>query len=174
MKPLLARLRSLKPVPSQQRGFTLLELIVGTAISGLIVTLIITILYQAGSNTTYQRGNLGSLDESRRLVLAITWDLQPAKTTSLSDGATVSLAGGQTFTINTTDPVTSGNHTTVYSLSGANLVRTYDGTAGIIGRYVTAVSFSRSGYVYSVTATSAADGTASAATGTWQVAQRPV
>jgi len=172
MKRITTRLRHL--AAGRQRGFTLIELLVGTAISGVIVTLIVTILFQASTNTTYQRGNLGSLDESRRVVLALTWDLQPAKTTSLADGATSSLAGGNTFTINTTDPVTGGTHTTVYSLSGTNLMRTYDGTAGVVGRYVTAISFSRAGSVYSVTATSAADGTASAATSTWKVAQRTV
>ncbi|MBI3744910.1 MAG: type II secretion system protein [Chloroflexi bacterium] len=154
---------------NRQRGVTLLELVLGIAITGIVMTLMVSALFQASANTQYQRGGLGSLDEIRRVLYAVTQDFMTATSTNLVDGA----AGVATVTITTTDPSSGATHTTAYARSGNTLNRTYDGAAGVVGRYVTGITFSRAGSVVSVTATSTASGAASAATSTWTVYLRP-
>ena len=157
--------------PAGQRGFTLVEMLVSTTIMTLVATVMATGIYQAFRAVPFQRSGLSSLDETRRMFLPITKDLQIATATSLTDGA---LAVSPPVTITSIKPASSPIEFryTCYSLSGANLVRIVDdeptcssGASRTVGRNITAAEFSRSGSVFTVTLTSTTEGnTASAVT----------
>lgn len=154
---------------THQGGFTLVELLLGVSILTVLVTGMSSGVFRAFRDVDFQRSGLNSLDESRRVIQYITRDLQVATGTNLIDGA----SQVATVSITSKDPQTGVTHNTVYSLSGQNLVRTVDGVAVNVGRNITAIGFSRSGVLFSVSLTSTTDGnTASAVNSTWNVYQR--
>lgn len=156
---------------ARQGGFTLVELLVSVSIMTAVVTGLSAVVFRAFRDVPFQRSGLSSLDESRRVLVSVSRDLQVATATNLINGA----SPVPSVTITAKAPGTALTHTTVYSRSGNNLVRTLDGVPGIVGRNITAAGFSvsGSGALFTVTLTSTTDNNAtSAVTSAWNVYKR--
>jgi prepilin-type N-terminal cleavage/methylation domain-containing protein len=153
----------------EEHGFTLVELLVGVSIMTVIVTVMASGLTQGFRGVWFQRSGLTSLDETRRILPTITQDLQVATATNLVNGA----APVASVSITSIDPETyptPTTHTTTYSRSGNNLVRTVDGVPQTVARNIADVNFSVSGSTYTVELTARAEGSSSSEeTSTWTV-----
>ncbi len=151
---------------SSQRGFTLIEMIVGLAIMAVLVSALATGITQAFRAAYFQRTGAVSMDEARRIIPIITKDLQTAKSTSFV---------GTDFTIEFADPKDESTHNIVYTLEESNLIRSEDGVDRTIGRHVREVEFSITdpGIVEVTLATWTEKNEATATNNTWTVYQRP-
>lgn len=135
-----------------QRGFTLVELMVACAISSMIIGVLGTALHQFIG--TSERGNeeLRALHDTSNAGYWITLDGERSETTNLVDGAPLAdsitlgwTSGGQA-------------NTSTYSLSGTELKRNHNGTVTSVARHVSSVEFSIAGRVITVTMTSTPEG----------------
>lgn len=129
-----------------QRGFTLLEVLMSAAVSGMVLAVVIPIVFQLliGSARVTGKGSvIVSLDQASHWL---TRDLVQAQTTDLVDGADPV----SQMTLTWTDLTVWANeeeedysHSITYSLSGTQLMRTYDGgQQTIAGRGIANVEFS--------------------------------
>ena len=137
---------------SDQKGLTLVELLVAAAISSMIIGALGTALHQF--IMTSKRGNdeLRALHDVQNAGHWLNLDGERAEATNLVDGAlpaesmTLSWAnGGQA-------------HTSTYSLSGTELKRDHNGTVTTLARHVSDVQFSLAGRLITVTVTSTPEG----------------
>ena len=157
-----------------QAGFTLVELVVAVSITAMVVSIMASGVTQSFRAVLFQRTGLTAMDETRRIIPVVTEDLRVATQTTLEDGADPV----STVEITSTDPDPVATHTTDYVLSGTNLVRirdqgTVDEASWTVGRYVSAVEFSVSGSLFTVTLPVTDEGnTESVVTSTWNVYQR--
>ena len=161
---------------SNQRGFTLIEMVVGLAIMAVLVSALATGITQAFRAAYFQRTGAVSVDEARRIIPIITKDLQTTKSTSLlSEGDSVELGPGEDFTIDFEDPKDESTHTITYSLDESNLIRSEDDVGRTIGRHVKSVVFSvpETGIVEVALATWTEKNEATETNNTWTVYQRP-
>ena len=138
-----------------QRGFTLLEILVTLAIGSVLLVGAFLSINQILLSTGRSNSQVVVLDEVHRAALRIKKDIQAhtsADLTDLQDGPTIFRWIDQTGFA----PEDERNHNSTYSLSGTELVRTFDGTPSILGRHITSLSFTDNGtYIYVViTATS--------------------
>jgi len=139
-----------------QRGFTLLELLVGLAVGSVLLLAALLSINQILVSTGRSNSQVVVLDEVHRAALRIKKDIQAHTSANLTDlqyGPTTFSWIDQTGFV---PPEDERDHNSIYSLSGTELVRTFDDTPGILGRHITSLSFTDNGtYVYVViTATS--------------------
>ena len=151
---------------SDQRGFTLIEMVVGLSIMAILVSALATGITQAFRAAYFQRTGAVSVDEARRIIPIITKDLQTAKSTRLE---------GTDFIIDFEDPKDESTHMITYSLDESNLIRSEDDVGRTIGRHVKSVVFSvpETGIVEVALATQTAENEATETNNTWTVYQRP-
>ena len=127
-----------------QKGFTLMELVVATAVVGLILPLVITFTFQVVKGTARVNQDLVVQQDLDNASLWFNRDLSQAQQIDLADQATAS-----SIRVDWLDATgwgaDSGNpaHYSAYSLVGTDLLRDYDGVTSIVGRRVTAITFSR-------------------------------
>jgi prepilin-type N-terminal cleavage/methylation domain-containing protein len=139
-----------------QRGFTLVEVLGAMVVSGLLLTGIVLSVFQVSLGNARTRDQVITLADASFAVLWMKKDLQMAQTTDLVDGA----PPVSSVTLNWTDFTTSFDsvepqaHSSVYTLSGTELVRTYDGVPTVVGRNITSIGFSLSGNAIRVSITS--------------------
>ena len=138
-----------------QRGFTLLEILVTLAIGSVLLGGAFLSVNQILVSTGRSNSQVVVLDEVHRAALRIKKDIQAHTSANLTDLQ----YGSTTFSwIDQTGfaPEDERNHNSIYSLSGTELVRTFDNTPSILGRHITSLSFTDNGtYIYVViTATS--------------------
>ncbi len=137
---------------SGQKGITLVEVLVATAITGLIAGALGTAIHQF--ITTSERGNqeLRALNDVRNAGHWLTLDGRRAEATNLADGA----PPAATMTLSWTS---AGQvHTSTYSLSGNELKRDLNGTVTTVARYVSTAGFSLAGQLFTATLTSTPEG----------------
>ena len=154
------------------RGFTLVELMVALAISGLVMPAVIGAIFQVSRSTVRLRVDYVI---NQDIDIASAWfsrDLSQAQTTDVADGA----APVNQMRVDWTDETDwavegSETHFAEYTVSGSNLLRDYDGAVGIVARNVANIQFSRSGNLISVVMTSTLEG--STETLTYFVVPRP-
>lgn len=135
-----------------QKGLTLVEVLMAAGISMLIASTLGTALHQF--IMTSERGN----DELRALLDVqnaghwLNLDGKTAKATNLIDGA----LPAESITLSWT----SGGqaHTSTYSLSGTDFKRDHNGTVTTVARHVSGLEFSIAGRVMNVTITSTPEG----------------
>lgn len=163
-----------------QRGFTLIEMIVGLSIMAVLVSALATDITEAFRAAYFQRTGAVSVDEARRIIPIITKDLQTAKWTSLAAGKSVILSPdnpGSDFTIYFQDPEdeTPLDRPIVYTLDESNLIRSEDGVNRTIARHVKSVvfSFPEIGAVEVTLATWTEENEATETSNNWTVYQRP-
>ncbi len=140
---------------SGQRGFTLVEMIVALGIMGVIVPSLGLAIFQMTNFTSRGNAQLATNDDMGVSMRWLDRDIQMAQTTDLVDAA----PPVSSMTLNWTDEFgrAAAPHTTVYSLVGTELTRTYDGNTHSIAREVSSVQFSIQSKLLTVTLTSVDD-----------------
>lgn len=137
---------------SDQKGVTLVEVLVATAVAGLIVSSLVTAIHQF--ITTSERGSqqLIALHDVQNLGHWLTLDGERAQSTNLVDGAPAVASMTMSWT-------TEGQvQTSAYSLSGTELKRDLNGAVTTVARHVSTASFSIAGRLTTVTISSTPEG----------------
>ncbi|MDD5189555.1 MAG: prepilin-type N-terminal cleavage/methylation domain-containing protein [Dehalococcoidales bacterium] len=114
----------------KQRGFTLVELLVATAITGMLMSILSPISYEINNVTQYSHDRTEALHELQNAAYWFNYDGQMA----------VSAAGNasMTFTLPSAQVVT-------YAVSNAKLTRTSGTTVTTIAQNISALTFTTSG-----------------------------
>jgi prepilin-type N-terminal cleavage/methylation domain-containing protein len=113
-----------------QRGFTLVELLVSIAISGLIFGLIATLFSQMSTISGSGNDQLTAWHELQNVSDRLSFDCQTALTATVSSGLILSYPSGGTVS---------------YGLSGTNLLRTSGATVNTLAQDITSLNFSVNG-----------------------------
>lgn len=122
---------------SSQSGMTIVEMLIALAISAVILSSIGTALYIITNITGRGNAHAAAIQDLQRAAFWISHDGQMARTTDLIDGALP--VASVTLSWLDADDV---SHSSVYSLSGTELLRTYDGITTTVGMYISSVEFS--------------------------------
>jgi len=137
-----------------QKGFTLMEILVVMLVGGMIMAAGLLSMYQTIWGTARTNDQVRALTEANVAAMWLKADLGMVQETSLVDGDPNPQS---TLTMTWTDLTTSFDgqtvpvdHTIQYVLNGTNLVRTYDTNSKVIARNITSVGFKRSGNYVSV------------------------
>ena len=138
----------------EQRGFTLVELLVAIAIAGLIAPVVVSGIFQVTRGTVRINTDLVVLQEIDGASAWINRDLSQAQTTNLNVGETLNTM--RVDWVDQTGWAVEGaeSHFAEYTLSGTDLLREYDGETQIVARRVANIQFSRSGKFITVAITS--------------------
>ena len=132
------------------------------AVGGMVLAGIASGVYHVVWGSTRTSEQVETLADIDNASLRIKEDLQMAQTTSLTDGDPVPQNSVTLSWIDLTAWAAeeNQNHTCTYAVSPGttDLVRTYDGEAGIVGRYITYLGFTRDGRVINVVITAAVPG----------------
>jgi prepilin-type N-terminal cleavage/methylation domain-containing protein len=144
---------------NRQKGMTIVELVVATAITGIIIVFLGTAIYQILNITGYGNDRLNAAHDLENTSYWFNFDGQRA----------ISASGGSGLALTLSD-----NSTVTYVLTGTELRRTTGGTYMILARNVTSISFSISNRVITMALTSSPAGQYDASeNGTYQVLLRP-
>jgi prepilin-type N-terminal cleavage/methylation domain-containing protein len=142
-----------------ERGFTLVELVMVTALTGLIASFLGTSIYQMLTVTEDGNGRLTALHELQNAAYWFQRDGQAA----------VSAAGGSTLVLTLAE-----ENTITYDLNATDLRRNADGEPMIIARNITTASFTVTDRVITMSLTSAPEGRGDISeSATYQVHLRP-
>ena len=137
----------------KQSGFTLIEVLVVVAISGVILTGAFATLQQIMQGTFSNNNKTVVLSDINNAAGYIRRDIQMAQDTNLPvDGTPQNSVtfDWYDFTLFITDNI---SHSVAYTLTDTNLLRNYDDTPSIIGRHITNISFSQDGEFINVSIT---------------------
>ncbi len=142
-----------------QRGMTMVEMVVATAVAGIIIVFLGTAVYQILTVTGYGNNRLIAAHELENAAYWLNRDGQQA--VSASGGSGLSLA-------------LSDNSTVIYFLNGAELRRTAGGNDMILARNIASLDFSVNGRVITMSLTSTPEGRDDVSeNGTYRVYLRP-
>jgi len=136
----------------RQKGFTLVELLVAMALGGVILTGVLTTIYQVVFGTSRNNSQITALTNVDSASLWIKKDLQMPQSTNLTDGDPVPQSSIDLRWVDCTGWADADNctHRCSYVLSGTDLLRTYDGTVSIVGRHITSLGFTENSRVINV------------------------
>lgn len=130
-----------------QKGFTLIEIMVVMAVGGMIMAVVLLSIYQVVWGTVRTNDQVVVLTDVNYATLWIKYDLQMAQYTDLTDGVPQSSVV-LSWIDNTDWAGDNAAHSANYTLSGTELLRTYDGgTERVIGRYISSIEFTQDGRV---------------------------
>ena len=141
-----------------QKGFTMLELLAATAVAGLILPLVITFTFQVIRGTASINQDLVIQQDLDNASIWFTRDLSQAQTTDLPDDGLPYTTMRVDWTDKTGWGEANPTHSVIYTLSGTNLQRNYDGTINFAARNVSSITFSRNGDFITVSITSTYSG----------------
>ena len=141
---------------SDQKGMTLVEVLVGGAIVALLVGVTAMAIFHFISLTHQSNTRLTALHNIQNAARIISRDGQMAESTDLVEGAEP-VAGLSLTWIDRYAGANEG-HTASYRLDDNKLERTYDGVPAIIARYISSVAFSKDEGVITMTIASQAPG----------------
>ena len=142
-----------------QKGMTMVELVVATAVTGIIVVFLGTAIYQILTVTGYGNNRLIAAHELENASYRFNLDGQQAVAASGGSGLALTL---------------SDNSTVTYALTGTELRRTAGGNNIILARNIASLNFSVSNRVITMSLTSSLVGRDSVSeNGTYQVYLRP-
>ena len=126
-----------------EKGFTLVELLVVTAITGFIVSLLGVATHHVVTVPEYGNERMTALHELQHVAHWVNLDGQMAQSANVSSGLLLTLP----------------NDTSVnYTLSGTNLVRTASNSTLTLARNIISANFSIQDRVITMDLTSAPDG----------------
>jgi hypothetical protein len=144
---------------SQQKGITLVETVVATALTGIIVVFLGTVIYQILNVTGYGNDRLMAAHDLENAAYWLNFDGQRAITAS----------GGSALALTLSD-----NSTVTYTLTGMELRRNAGGAHMVLAYNTAAVSFSVSNRVITMSLISAPEGRFGVSeNGTYKVYLRP-
>ena len=141
----------------RQKGFTLVEVLVVLAVSGVLLTGLITSIFQVTVFTGRSNSQVVALADVNYAALRIKRDLMMTQNTNLTDNVSQDSVwlGWTDYTSFETGNQT---HSSSYALSGTELQRNYDGTVSIAGRNITSIGFTKNGRVINVVITATGAG----------------
>ena len=122
-----------------ERGFTLVELVIATAIIGLIVGVLGTAIYQILTVTEYGNDKMTAMHELQNAAHWVSLDGQQASTASGGDELTLTLPDESSIT---------------YALVNSQLRRTAGESEMTIARNISSISFSTENRTITMTITS--------------------
>ena len=126
-----------------ERGYTMVDLVMATAITGLIISFLGTSIYQMLNVTGYGNDKLIATHELQNAAYWFELDGQKAK----------SAIGGDSLVLTMTD-----NSTVMYGLAGTALQRTIGGGQMVLAKNISEVTFTVSGRVITMSLTSSPEG----------------
>lgn len=154
-----------------EKGFTLVEMLVTTAIFGVVIIGVVISYQQIVSATMRNNRQTMAVSDVSMAALEIHKDLFMTLTTDVPDGSTVEVTDSQSVELtwfnyvstnfdDPNDPPPEGGvaHAVTYSMAGTVLTRSYDGVDWIIGRQVSYLAFTRNGADITVEITSTVAG----------------
>ncbi len=126
----------------RRRGFTLLEVLLAVAVAGLVMPLVVSSIFQIFQGTGRIRDDTVVLADIDNVSAWISRDLSQAQQTDLSTCPTTQSTVRADWIDETDWGSASPQHFAEYYIEpGTTLLkRNYDGTVGIVGRNVTAIS----------------------------------
>lgn len=144
---------------SDERGLTIVELIMATAIAGLIVSFLGTSIHQMFTVTEYGNDRLTAMHELQNAAHWFYFDGQRAVTTDANSELVLTISEESSIT---------------YSLVGTELRRTADGDQMTLARHITSADFSIEDRVITMHLISSPEGRDSVSeNGTYKVYLRP-
>jgi len=142
-----------------ERGFTLVELVIATAISGIIIGVLGTSVYQILTVTDYGNDKLTAMHELQNAAHWFNFDTQQASAATGDSQLVLTLPDDSSIT---------------YSLSGTNLQRTAGGSPMTLAQNITSANFSVDDRTITMDLTSAPVGRENVSeNGTYMVYLRP-
>ena len=145
---------------NSERGFTLVELVIATAIMGILMSVLGTAVYQILTVTDYGNDKLAALHELQNAAHWFNFDGQQASAAT----------GGSQLVLTLPD-----DSSITYALSGTNLQRTADGATMTLAQNIASAGFSVDDGTVTMSLCSAPAGRYSVSeNGTYKVCLRPV
>ena len=142
-----------------QKGFTLVELLITTAITGIIVSFLGTAIYQIISVTEYGNDKLTAMHELQSVAHWFNLDGQKAVTANVNDELLLTI---------------SDNLSISYMVNGTELHRTAGGSPMTLAQNISSANFSIEGRVVTMTITSSPEGRLNVSEqGVYKVCLRP-
>ena len=127
-----------------QKGFTLIEVLVVVGVISIVLVGIVASIYQVVWASGRSNSRVVALADLNQAALRLKKDIQMAHETSLPDGEPTQNSVNLTWTDYTGfDPEDERSHYSNYVLSGTELYRTYDGSNSTAGRHITFIEFTR-------------------------------
>lgn len=143
----------------EEQGFTLVELLIATAITGLIVSFLGTAIYQIITVTEYGNDRMIAMHELQNAAHWVSLDGQMASAASGGNELALTLPDDSSIT---------------YSLVGTELRRTAGESQMALARNISDISFSVENRIITMTITSSPEGRANVSEqGTYKVYLRP-
>jgi len=143
-----------------QKGFTLVELLITVAITGLIVSFLGTAIYQIITVTEYGNDRMTAMHELQNAAHWVNLDGQMARTAS----------GGNELALTLPD-----DSSVTYSVVGTELRRTAGESQMTLARNISSISFSVENRIITMTITSSPEGRPNVTEqGTYKIYLRPV
>ena len=144
---------------SDERGFTIVELIMATAITGLIASFLGTSVYQMLTVTEYGNDRLTANHELQNVAHWVSFDGQRASMATGGNELILTLTDGSTVT---------------YTLTGTKLRRMAGGTQMTLAQNIASANFSIENRVITMSLISAPEGRDNVSeNGSYQVYLRP-
>ena len=140
---------------NNQKGFTLLEILVALAVSGVVVIVVVASIFGVTRGTIRSNSQTVSHTDVNMATLSIQKDLLMAQTTNLTTNPQSSVLLEWWDLTSSWGALEPTKHTCEYIWSGTQLERYYDESlvAEIVGRHITYLGFAQNGRVIDVTIT---------------------
>ena len=141
----------------KQKGFTLVEVLVVTAIGGVLMMGLMLSIHNVVWGSARSNNQVIALTDINHAALRIKKDLMMTQYTNLTDVPQDSVTLSWIDYTGFVSENQSTYHSSSYALSGTELQRNYDSTVSIVGRNITSINFTQNGKTITVviTATSA-------------------
>ena len=137
----------------KQKGFTLVEVLVVLAVGSVILMGVLLTFYQVVWGTGRSNSQVVALTDINNAALSIKKDLMMTQDTDLTDNVPQSSVVLSWIDYTGFDSENLTSHSSSYTLSGTELLRTYDGTVSIAGRNITSIDFTQNGRAITVVIT---------------------
>jgi prepilin-type N-terminal cleavage/methylation domain-containing protein len=140
-----------------QKGFTLIEILVAMLVGGMITAGVITGIFQIVYGTGQIREESVALSDIDNAAHWLTRDVVLGQSTDLDDDAPLPVSQMTLTWDDSTwwaEQEESISHSVIYTYSGTALQRNYDGVVTTVGRHLTDVGFSLDGRLVTITLTS--------------------
>ena len=129
-----------------QKGFTLIEILVAMAVGGMVMAVALLSIYQVVWGSARTNDQVAALTDVNFAALWVKQDLQMARYTDLTDGVPQSSSVSLRWIDNTGFVAEEERiHSANYTLSDTELLRSYDGTVTVVGRYIKSIEFTQNG-----------------------------
>ena len=133
---------------ARQRGTTLLELLAAMAISAIIMSGVVTLIFQEFKGTTIAKASVNASHEIGNAARWLIQDAMMAENTNLVEGTDP--ADNLTLTWIERYEFANIPHSCSYSLSDTRLMREYDGNVAVVAQDISEIEFSQSGHLLTV------------------------